>query len=102
LEWAEPGSFALLGLLVALTALLSLRRPAPAPRAEPAPRPAPASWPDLPEVRLMILALPLHLLWEIAQFPLCTVWHQNDWSYILYGLAHCTRAICSSCWRSMN
>jgi hypothetical protein len=38
----------------------------------------------------MILALPLHLLWEIAQFPLYTVWHQNDWSYILYGLAHCT------------
>ena len=37
-----------------------------------------------------MLALPLELLWEIAQFPLYDVWHQNEWSYILYGLAHCT------------
>ena len=37
-----------------------------------------------------MLALPLELLWEIAQFPLYGVWHQNDWGYILYGLAHCT------------
>jgi len=37
-----------------------------------------------------MLGLPLSLLWEIAQFPLYTVWHQNDWGYILYGLAHCT------------
>lgn len=45
---------------------------------------------DLPEIRLIILALPLQLLWEIAQFPLYTVWHQNNWGYILYGLAHRT------------
>jgi hypothetical protein len=80
LAWAELGLFVLLSLLVALAALLALRRP----------RPAPGSWLDLPEMRLITLALPLHLLWEVAQFPLYTIWHQNDWSYILYGLAHCT------------
>jgi len=37
-----------------------------------------------------MLALPLELLWELAQFPLYDAWHQNDWGYILYGLAHCT------------
>lgn len=48
------------------------------------------SWKILPEVQLLMLSLPLHLLWEIAQFPLYTVWHENDWSYIIYGLIHCT------------
>lgn len=47
-------------------------------------------WRDWPETWLLLLALPLELLWEIAQFPLYDVWHQNDWGYILYGLAHCT------------
>ena len=47
-------------------------------------------WQDVPELQLLMLALPLHLLWEIAQFPLYTVWHEGDWSYILYGLVHCT------------
>lgn len=50
----------------------------------------PRSWRDVPEVLLIVLALPLELLWEIAQFPLYTVWHQGDWGYILYGLVHCT------------
>ncbi len=44
----------------------------------------------IPELQLLRLALPLELLWEIAQFPLYDVWHQGTWSYILYGLAHCT------------
>ncbi|NIR59495.1 MAG: hypothetical protein GWO02_08210, partial [Gammaproteobacteria bacterium] len=44
----------------------------------------------VPELVLLTLGLPLELLWEIAQFPLYTVWHQNDWGYVLYGLAHCT------------
>lgn len=48
------------------------------------------NWRNLPEIQLVILALPLHLLWEIAQFPLYTVWHDGDWGYILYGLVHCT------------
>jgi len=47
-------------------------------------------WRNWPEARLVMFALPLELLWEIAQFPLYDVWHQNDWGYILYGLAHCT------------
>jgi len=47
-------------------------------------------WRNWPEVQLIMLALPLELLWEVAQFPLYDVWHQNDWGYILYGLAHCT------------
>ena len=41
-------------------------------------------------MQLLTLALPLELLWEVARFPLYTVWHESDWSYILYGLAHCT------------
>jgi len=43
-----------------------------------------------PECMLIMLALPLQLLWEVAQFPLYTVWHEGDWAYILYGLIHCT------------
>jgi len=48
------------------------------------------NWRAIPELQLLVLALPLELLWEIAQFPLYTVWHEGEWSYILYGLAHCT------------
>ena len=48
------------------------------------------SWENLPEIQLLMLSVPLQLLWEIAQFPLYTVWHEGDWSYILYGLIHCT------------
>lgn len=44
----------------------------------------------IPELQLLRLALPLELLWEMAQFPLYAVWQQGTWSYILYGLAHCT------------
>lgn len=47
-------------------------------------------WKEIPEFLLLTLSLPLQLLWEIAQFPLYTVWHEGDWSYILYGLIHCT------------
>ena len=47
-------------------------------------------WEKSPEIQLLMLSLPLQLLWEIAQFPLYTVWHEGDWSYILYGLVHCT------------
>ena len=47
-------------------------------------------WKKSPEYRLLLLSLPLQTLWEIAQFPLYTVWHEGDWSFILYGLVHCT------------
>lgn len=48
------------------------------------------SWKKTPEYLLLILSLPLQLLWEVAQFPLYTVWHEGDWGFILYGLIHCT------------
>jgi len=47
-------------------------------------------WKETPEFLLLILSIPLQLLWEIAQFPLYTVWHEGEWSFILYGLVHCT------------
>lgn len=47
-------------------------------------------WWHLSELRLLVLGLPLELLWEIAQFPLYDVWHEHDWGYILYALAHCS------------
>jgi len=48
------------------------------------------NWRHLPEMRLLLFALPLETLWEIAQFPLYTVWHDNGWGTILYSLVHCT------------
>ena len=48
------------------------------------------NWRHIPEVRLLALGLPLQLLWEMAQFPLYTIWHQNGWGYIIYSLVHCT------------
>lgn len=48
------------------------------------------AWLEIPEYQLLILAIPIQLLWEIAQLPLFTIWHESDWSYILYALIHCT------------
>lgn len=92
LEWLELGLFALLAVAV-LGLLMQCR---PRARTEPARLETPRfpmqrrDWRSVPEIRLVVLALPLELLWEVAQFPLYTVWHQGTWSYILYGLAHCT------------
>ena len=47
-------------------------------------------WIYVPELQLIMFGLPLQVLWELAQFPLYTVWHEGDWGYILYGLIHCT------------
>lgn len=47
-------------------------------------------WRAMPEVQLAMLALPLHLLWELAQFPLYILWHEGSWGEILYALVHCT------------
>lgn len=92
LEWLELGFFTLLAIaLVGL--LMQCRQHA---RTEPERRKPPRllmrgrDWRSVPEIRLLVLALPLELLWEIAQSPLYTVWHEGTWSYILYGLAHCT------------
>ncbi len=48
------------------------------------------AWRDRPEIRLVMWALPLEAVWEIAQLPLYTLWHKNEWGYILYNFAHCT------------
>ncbi|MEA2081028.1 MAG: hypothetical protein U9P00_14465 [Pseudomonadota bacterium] len=89
-EWAEIGFFWILTLIVAVLLVLQLQRPRSNKLRSPSTETASTLWHSLPEIRLITVALPLELLWEIAQFPLYTVWHQNDWSYILYGLAHCT------------
>ena len=91
-EWLELAFF---GLLVVITlALLTrcwLRRPASStPTVSTRPALPQRKWFSIPELQLLMFSLPLELLWEVAQFPLYTVWHEGDWSYILYGLAHCT------------
>ena len=92
------GELVLLGLFwaasIVVVALLVLawrrqQRPVAPVKIRPTVREA-GRWRSLPEVQLAMIGLPLSLLWEVAQFPLYTVWHQNDWGYILYGLAHCT------------
>lgn len=90
-QWLELAIFLLLVVLTAsvLVFVPVSRRRKPAPRFS-APRETGLPHGLAPELRLVCLALPMELLWEIAQFPLYTVWHQNDWGYILYGLAHCT------------
>lgn len=45
---------------------------------------------EIPEYQLLMLAIPLQSLWEVAQLPLFTIWHESDWLYILYALIHCT------------
>lgn len=87
-EWLEISLFLVIATALLVLLLASLfPRPAKPQSAPETPKPG---WRNLPELRLLIIALPLELLWEIAQFPLYDVWHQNDWGYILYGLVHCT------------
>ena len=91
-EWGEValfwlGAFVVLALLVSLAA----RVPERALSAESGGRAAvPPRWLAVPELRLLVFGFPLELLWEIAHFPLYDVWHEGSWSYVLYGLAHCT------------
>lgn len=89
-EWVELAFFWVLSLVVVVLAMVCLQQAWPKKPTPSTPKVASNGWHGIPEVRLIVLALPLELLWEIAQFPLYTVWHQNDWGYILYGLAHCT------------
>ncbi len=91
-EWLElvvflsVAAIAVTLLLIASSRLFSTRH-----RRQPAALQFTAvSWQRVPEIQLLVIGLPLELLWEIAQFPLYTVWHEGAWSYILYGLAHCT------------
>lgn len=91
-QWFELAFFGLLAVLViALLMQCRLRHAAPPIPAAPAqPRLPQKKWLSIPELQLLMFGLPLELLWEIAQFPLYTVWQEGEWSYILYGLAHCT------------
>ncbi|HSH43746.1 MAG TPA: hypothetical protein VK973_16620 [Arenicellales bacterium] len=91
-EWALLGVFWAASIVV--VALLVLvwwgqQHPMAPVKIRPTVREA-GRWRSLPEVQLAVIGLPLSLLWEVAQFPVYTVWHQNDWGYIFYGLAHCT------------
>lgn len=92
LEWVELGLFVLLTIviLVLLVRLRQRRHVEPSVVLLPPPPKKSWHWRAIPEIQLLVLALPLELLWEVAQFPLYTVWHEGDWNYILYGLAHCT------------
>ena len=88
-EWVELGLFGLF-VLVVVVLLSRCRDRKPAVKPEVSPFDRVKDWRSIPEIQLIMLALPLELLWEVAQFPLYTVWQEGDWSYILYGLAHCT------------
>jgi hypothetical protein len=91
-ELLEIGLFVIL-VLFFLILLLRFFINAPAINEKPKQYIAPRkkqSWKGTPEYLLLLISLPLQLLWEIAQFPLYTVWHEGDWGFILYGLVHCT------------
>ena len=47
-------------------------------------------WHTHPEILILSLGLVLELIWEIIQFPLFTIWHEESWSNILFALIHCT------------
>jgi len=91
-EWLELGLFAIFSIIILalLTQCRQRRYEEPAVVLRPASPEISWHWRSIPELQLLVLALPLELLWEIAQFPLYTVWHEGDWVYIFYGLAHCT------------
>ena len=91
-EWLELAFFGVLAVItLALLAQCWLRRPASStPVVSTRPLLPQRKWFSIPELQLLMFGLPLELLWEVAQFPLYTVWQEGDWSYILYGLAHCT------------
>lgn len=48
-----------------------------------------SGWHAVPELSLLAVALPLELLWEIAQAPLYSIW-QRGWGEIVYDLLHCS------------
>lgn len=91
-EWLELAIFGAL-IIIVFILISQRRRDHVPPSFEATPPPSThtqSKWPLVPELQLIMFGLPLHLLWEIAQFPLYTVWQEGDWGYILYGLAHCT------------
>jgi len=89
LEWLELALFILLSVTAVVLLAFCLRKVC---QQQQGAHPAATvrHWRDLPELQLLYVGLPFELLWELAQFPLYGVWHEGQWSYILYGLGHCT------------
>lgn len=91
-EWFELAIFGLLAV-IALALLKQCRfsrSASPSSAIHTLPQLQQRKWLSIPELQLVMFGLPLELLWEIAQFPIYTVWHEGDWGYIIYGLVHCT------------
>jgi hypothetical protein len=40
--------------------------------------------------RYLVFAVPAHLLWEMAQLPLYTIWQAESFGYVAFAVAHCT------------
>ena len=40
--------------------------------------------------RYLLMGAPLHLLWEVAQLPLYTLWREGTAGEIAFAVAHCT------------
>lgn len=80
-EWLLLALFWTLSIVVSVLLILSWRR---MPRDEVSAKVSfplvrmISQWRAVPEVQLAMIGLPLSLLREIAQFPLYSVWHQND------------------------
>lgn len=90
IEWLELGFFVIFSVVIFVLLTQIRQRNDHVVAKKPTLFKRREGWRHAPEIQLLTLALPLELLWEVAQFPLYTVWHEGDWPYILYGLAHCT------------
>ena len=40
--------------------------------------------------RYFVIAIPMHLAWEIAQLPLYTIWYEETPGRIVFAVLHCT------------
>ena len=40
--------------------------------------------------RYFVLAIPAHLVWEVAQLPLYTIWYEDPPGRIVFAVLHCT------------
>jgi hypothetical protein len=40
--------------------------------------------------RYLVFAIPAHLVWEMAQLPLYTIWQTESFGYVAFAVAHCT------------
>ena len=86
-QWMEISILLTLAAALAVSAIVSFTRSRPASTAS---RTQPSVPWNVPQLRLVALALPLQLLVEAAQLPLHGVWVHGTWFQIGYALAHCT------------